>query len=644
MTDLFLEKVTTDMFKGERHAEYEFSQNTLIKGANGSGKTTVLDAITWVFTDKDYNLRSNPEVRNDQVEEGETSVTIQCRLDGTPLEIRKYQKDVRTKKQIEAGAPVRISNMYEINSVPKNQKDFISYLEDAGLDLDKFLLLVHPEIFTGQKSADCRSILFGMVTDVTDKEIAELMPDCKELAEMLETYTADEITAMMKRQEKQAKEQIDAIPNQIIGLEKGKVDIDVSEFEAQRETLQAEITELEEQILAYRKESPEALNKELVLLDKEYQAMVATANSERISKLTEANTVIGNKRVELNRMIAEQDTHTKSLDAAIRIGNELSARYKQLADEFQSWKSKEFDPSSAKCPYCGQDLPILEIDKLHKKFELDKKTRMDAINIEAKDIQKKATNTKKLVITTQGIIQDHDAKINAMREEIEKLSQERTKLETVISVDGTPEGQEVLRKIAEIHHRLNQRDSYKEQECSMLASLRDMKSALQEIDETIGSVKVNDHINQQIAELKARQKQHAQSRADANRILDQLSILSMKKNSLMEEQVNSHFTRVKFRLFYTQKNGEVRDDCTPLVLTNDGEYRDITFSANTAAIVLAQLDIINGLQEFYGQHLPVLLDGAECLDEESFKEAASVVKTQFIATFVTEGKLEVEAA
>ena len=88
---------------------------------------------------------------------------------------------------------------------------------------------------------------------------------------------------------------------------------------------------------------------------------------------------------------------------------------------------------------------------------------------------------------------------------------------------------------------------------------------------------------------------------------------------MLSDSINEHFTKVKFRLFDIQKNGEIKDDCTPMVLTADGEYRDMKYSANTAAIVAAKLDICNGLQKFYKQSLPVFLDGAECLDEANRK-------------------------
>ena len=77
---------------------------------------------------------------------------------------------------------------------PRLRKDFMRDVEDKGIDIDKFLLLTHTDVFTGQKSADCRKILFGMIEDVTDKTVAETIPECATVAEKLDDYTADELT------------------------------------------------------------------------------------------------------------------------------------------------------------------------------------------------------------------------------------------------------------------------------------------------------------------------------------------------------------------------------------------------------------------------------------------------------------------
>ena len=146
----------------------------------------------------------------------------------------------------------------------------------------------------------------------------------------------------------------------------------------------------------------------------------------------------------------------------------------------------------------------------------------------------------------------------------------------------------------------------------------------------------NAHIDEMIEVAKSAQREYTQKKADAEALLYQMQMISQRKNEMLSEAVNSHFTKVKFRLFVTQKNGEIKDDCTPLVLCADGEYRDMTYSANTAAIVAAKLDICQGLQKFYGQNLPIWLDGAECLDEENRK--ALKIDSQLILLCVSDDR------
>lgn len=645
MINFSIDKVIMDMFKGVRHAEYEFGNVTHITGRNGSCKTTVFDAILWLMADKDYALHSNPEVHPTFAAESEPSVTIIGKLesdtgDVQTVTLRKFQKDKRTKKQKEEGAPVRISNEYEINAVPKNQKDFFAYLEEAGIEIDKFLLLTHPEIFTGQKSADCRKVLFGMASDITDKEIAGAL-GCEELSALLESYKPDEILAMKRREVKEADAQLDSIPEQIIGMEQSKVEVNEAEFKAQRETLKAEAAELEEKVMELRKLDVGALNQELARLDQEGKTILANANSERVAKLTELNAIIGNMRIQYKQLEAKKERLTANLDDFLKIKKDLEKRYNDLSQKYQDAKNSEFH-AETKCQYCGQDLPISQIDDLRKRFEKNKERIKADLNERAAAIVKMNKTNDANTIECQKALQETEKQLTAMAAEIEQKCKEREPLECVIDATGSKEYSDVLSKIAEVHHKLNKYDEAKAQEDYLMAQLRDHNEAIRDIDDHLAQAKVNERIDQKIAEAKQRQKEYSQARANAMKILDQMSQVSMKKNEMLTDQVNSHFHRVKFRLFVTQKNGEVRDDCTPLVLTKDGEYRDMTYSANTAAIVLAQLDIIAGLQEFYGQHLPVLLDGAECLDSHSMSEIK--LPTQLITLSVSDGELELRSA
>lgn len=65
---------------------------------------------------------------------------------------------------------ITITNTYEINSVPKTERDFKAYLEELGFEFDKFLICSHPNVFTKdlslkKKQDEMRKYLFTMASE-----------------------------------------------------------------------------------------------------------------------------------------------------------------------------------------------------------------------------------------------------------------------------------------------------------------------------------------------------------------------------------------------------------------------------------------------------------------------------------------------
>ena len=607
-----LKKLILDSFKGVTHGEYDFSDVTAIMGKNGTGKTTLADAWFWLFTDKDYDLQSNPEVHPDFMEESEPSVTAILDIDGKEVTLRKFQKDMRTKKQKEEGVPLRIANKYEINDVPKTQKDFVRDVEDKGIDIDKFLLLTHTDVFTSQKSADCRKILFGMIEDVTDKTVADMIPECAMVSKKLDDYTADELTAMSKVTAKKCKEQREAIPNQIIGLEKAKVETNPelpSLIKGIEDEIAADTEKLEE---AKAKANSDAINNRIRELRNRKTTMYNDANTERLAKYKEA----------YGKMTDADDACRDAkyaYDKIVRSGDGINTSYKdatalktRLECELKNLKAEKFTGRTT-CPTCGQAIPKEQIaeakanwqkshDERVKDIE-DKlravKTQIESYKSEGKELAKKKKDAEKAVA-------DVKAKLDEAKANVDKLS-----------VPINPDYSNVDAEINALNDELEKCHEYTQLAYTIHEAIAKKRGLLNTYTDAYAAEKNNDRIDERIEEMKASLRQYSQSLADAESMLYQLQLISQKKNELLSEQVNSHFTRVKFRLFAVQKNGEIKDDCTPMVLCSDGEYRDMTYSANTAAIVAAKLDICSGLQKFYGQNLPIWLDGAECLDEKN---------------------------
>lgn len=607
-----LKKLILDAFKGVTHGEYDFSDVTTIRGKNGTGKTTLADAWYWLFTDKDYDLQSNPEVHPDFMEESEPSVTAVLDIDGKEVTLRKYQKDMRTKKQKEEGVPLRIANKYEINDVPKTQKDFTRDVEDKGIDVEKFLLLTHTDVFTNQKSADCRKILFGMIEDVTDKTVADMILECATVAEKLNDYTADELSAMSKATAKKCKEQREAIPNQIIGMEKAKVEVNPELpglIKGIEDEIAADTEKLEE---AKAKANADAINNRIRELRNRKTTMYNDANTERLAKykeaygkMTDADDACRDAKYAYDKIVRSGD----GINTSFKDATALKAR---LDGELKNLKAERFSGRTT-CPTCGQAIPKEQIaeakanwqkshDERVKDIE-DKlravKTQIESYKAEGKELAKKKKDAEKAV-------DDAKAKYDEAKANVDKYSQ-----------PINPDYSEVDAEINALNDDLNKCREYTQLAYTIHETISKKKGLLKTYTDALAAEKNNERIDERIEEMKASLRQYSQALADAESMLYQLQLISQKKNELLSEQVNSHFTRVKFRLFAVQKNGEIKEDCTPMVLCSDGEYRDMTYSANTAAIVAAKLDICAGLQKFYGQNLPIWLDGAECLDEKN---------------------------
>lgn len=611
---MIITKVIYDYFKKFIHFELNLKAGVnIIAGKNGTGKSTTGIGVSWLLTGKDLELQDEPEIRNDENIECESSVTLEGLIGEKKVKIRKFQVDMRTKKQKEQNAPVRISNRYEINDVPMTQKDFLKALEGYGIDVDNFLMLTNPDYFLSQKKADMRKILFSLVDGVTDIDVAKMIDECAPaLKELEDGSTLEEIAARSKAQAKRCKEQKDAIPNQIIGMEKAKVEIN-PELPTLIKALEDEIaSDTEAMNEAKRKADAASINNQIRELRNQKTTIYNEANTDRLAKYKDAYGKMNDAEDDYREAKNTLDRIKRSGDGINTSFKDATALKTRLEGELKNLKAEKFSGRTV-CPTCGQKIPKAQIDEAKANWQKshdervkdieDKlravKTQIESYKAEGKKLAKDKADADKAVEETK------TAYYNA-KADVDKYSQ-----------PITPDYGNIDAKIAELEAEVKKCADYIQEAYKINDEIGQKKRTLKGYADALAAEKNNDRIDERIEEMKASLRQYSQALADAESMLYQLQLISQKKNELLSEQVNSHFTRVKFRLFVTQKNGEIKDDCTPMVLCSDGEYRDMTYSANTAAIVAAKLDICAGLQKFYGQNLPIWLDGAECLDEKN---------------------------
>lgn len=668
---MILKSLHLENFKGTKDKTYEFGKSTRVSGMNRIGKTTIATAWFWLLADKNYELVSNPNIRPDDVEECVPTVTAVLDVDSKEITIAKMQKRKVSKPDANGISKITLTNTYEINSVPKTERDFRADLEELGLSFDNFLVCSHPDVFTRQKQADMRKVLFKLASAKTDVEIAAMSKDTKDVAKLLEAYKYEEIEAMNNASKKKAVEQLDAIPNQIVGLEKAKVDVDVAEQELAKADLERKIAEVDQKI-AGAGNAVESLRQEEMQLQFDMSGIMQTMNMELSKKRSSTDGLICDCNYEVDRIHSLISGKEKQITDNAKAIADADAERKKLGEQYNFEKAKAFDEtpylfdeskwvfdeSTTVCSLCGQKLPDDKIEQLKADFERRKEEAMeDAMrkprdaknnfvaqkNSNLEEIKKKGFVQKDLIDKSTKKNADLNTEIDALkkqeRDAIAKKEELSKQLSEIPSEADYSQNEEYVKLKARYNEVLAEIERLKAaDDAEIVESLKiekeDLKSQLEEINKIIAQAANNIRIDEQIADMQKKQREYEQAKADAEKILHQLKEVSKRKNELLVEEINQHFGIVSWKLFDYQKNGEYKEVCVPMV---DGKEFGVT--TNTGREIQAKLDICNSFQGFFDMYVPIFLDGAESLNNEYIP----AVDTQLILLTVTEDKqLKVE--
>lgn len=680
---MILKSLHIENFKGVKDKTYEFGKITRVSGMNRRGKTTIGSAWYWLISDKNYELTSNPNIKPDNVEDCIPTVTADVDVDGKEITLSKMQKRKVGKPDKNGVSKVTITNTYEINSVPKTERDFKAYLEELGFEFDKFLICSHPNVFTKdlslkKKQDEMRKYLFTMASEKTDLEIAQMDKETADVAKLLESYKFEEIEAMNNASKKKAVEQLDAIPNQIIGLEKAKVDVDVAEQELAKADLTRRIAECDKKIAGADHSLDELRDKEM-RLQLDISGITQTMNRELSNRRYEIDADLRGCEDELkhleqtislkeNQIVGNEKAITDADAERKKIGEKYNAEYAKAFDEapYLFDESKwVFDENSTVCSLCGQKLPEDKIEQLKAdfesrkekakadaeeklkakrfKFDTDKKVelnRLNTIGTEKKELITELTKKNADLNTEIDALKKQEQDAIAKKEELSKqLSEIPSEADYTQNEDYVKLKAERDKVLADIEKL--ESDGADKIVTDLKVEKEDLQSQLDEVNKIIAQAENNVRIDEQIADMQHKQNEYGQAKADAERILYQLKEVSKRKNGLLVEEINQHFGIVRWKLFDFQKNGEYKEVCIPTVLDEEtGIYKVFGDTTNTGREIEAKIDICNSFQKFFNMYVPIFLDGAESINDEY----VPAVDTQLILLTVSEDKqLKVEA-
>ena len=635
--ELKIERIVFHNFKGLKHENLLFNNNNVtVSGANGTGKSSVMCGWFWLMADVSETLVSNPPVFPLYSEECTPSVEVICNLDGKQITLERQLIRTVKKSKVEGVADaVSFSSTYLVNSVEYGLRDFKQKIAEYGIT-DKFLSLSHPDLFLSQKKDEMRKVLFGMVSDITDYEVAMKMDGCAEATLLLKDYTFEEAASMQNANLRKIKEVYgkdgELLRAKIEGMELSKADLDFSALELQKNMLteQLEKNRAAQRVgvqinneLTQLREQDMKLQFEFSGIKQKEQAEKKAAEEKILSERRGLQEKYDGLQRDITRWRNEMDIHNGAI-ARLESDNSKAEGYiSKIEDEV-------LEEDALYCPTCGQLYQFEKREDVRRDFEANKFKRIA-------DLRSAITENMALIAAKQSECAEKTRKI---QEAINTKADIEIALNKPLNAfDGAMEESQTYKvEIDRLTKAIADNNALIETKKVGMPNMASLKSEELRLHDELRNCEIqlskagdNARIDDNIADLRASQMEFEQNKANSEKILYQLSLIQKHKNELLTESINKHFQIVKFAFFKYQKNGEYKECCEVFV---DG--KELGASLNTAMQIRAKLDIISGLQNFFGEHYPVFLDSSEMLDDNT--KAQIVMPCQMIYLKVAENK------
>ena len=638
MTVLKLNGMTIQNFKGVRDLAITFSGDKVtIDGRNGSGKSTLVDAFCWVLFNTDSkgnaagsdNFREKPLDDNGQeIHYLDTMVTLDCTLDGMPFALKRVQREIWSKKRgfidevyggnessywingietkaadfkekLKAIAPIDVlevlANLGEFNRRNwKERRTTLLSMCDSDIDsrllaLDKYRALADQIAETGVQAADQKKLISDRIKKIND-ELRLCPVRIDEATKALPNVGSREL-ADAQYMIKDAETDIDNI-NRYIAEAKARKDANAAHTQiAEREREAAEIKRDMEKELANKR-----------------NAVSAELNGLQQTK----QRIDGYIRDAERQLVTAQKEETRLAESRERL----------LAEFNDALAAKNEIVNHKTCKTCGQPLPDEIINDVRQAVA----ERQAKIKEQGKETAKLLEEAK---AHTQSIIVDIDnlqAEKASVEERIAALSKDIAGLGIIPDYAANARLGEIAQEIT----KLNSQDVADVEQ--QIAGYERRKAELEQIIIKNKAVLVKyesgAETQARIDSLKADMTRLGKELAETEKLLDMAENFIHDRCGLLTDSINALFPTVRWKLFNTQINGGIADVCTCLIPCESGlvAYE----SANTAAQICADIEIIKALSDYFGVKVPLFIDQAERIN--SIPDAGTQTITLAVST------------
>lgn len=632
MSKITLKSLSLVNFKGVRELNLDFTQQvTVISGDNGTGKTTIFDAFTWLLFGKDslgrsdsnFNIKTLDPTTGKPILKLEHSVEGVLDVDGKEIKLQRnyVEKWVKPKGKTEEHLDNHYTEFY-INGVKLGTKREYEAAIASLIPEDVFKMITNPFTFNSLKPEIQKNMLLEMAGVITNEEVAVLDDSFVQLLEELNGKPLATFLKELSAKKKACKDVLATIPSQIDTANRlrpepenwEEIERELAEKKKLLEGTDAQIADRSKasQVEYQRREEIQKKinNGNMALMRREMAIRNQAEQGCNQAKL-ELNQLeydLKNTRNEQQRINAAMMQANTEITNTNRELENLRNEYKRIQAETISYPEGAFV-----CPTCKRQLEVADIEnkqrEMEANFNADKAKRTRA-NISAGKGKKQRLDELNATLSDQKAkAADLEATIARITDEIEKKKASIPEVpDTTQAIATDPECIKLRNEIEDLKNQLTVEAKPVE-----LGDLNEQKKMFQEnIQELYRMLAKKDQIartDKEIADLQEKQIANNQELTDLEKWEYIAQSFQKAKDNKLQERINGLFQMCSFNFVAEQLNGGEKITCVCTV--NGTPFPDVNFADK----VNAGLDIINAICRSKGISAPIFIDNRESVNQ-----------------------------
>ena len=594
---------------------------TIIKGRNGCGKTSVINAHRWLWSGRiDAVHPANYEVFDSRypLTKDTPSAIVEevISVDGCDFTIRKEAKAAFSKKD---GVYVKsASDKYKtfIDEIEFTATQFTQWIEDTICPIKQLPFCMDGIFFSTLCEDDkkkARAVLQEIVGEISPEDFKG---DYSAIEELLKKYDVDQIRESASRKKNKLEERSAEIEN-ILKVKKSDLSerklVDYDKIASDIKNKKGGIDDVDKEMLGLKDSIKPILDEKARI-----QENISELRSDLQLKRREYDEIQDDSLNDIRKEIADIDKENRFISAEnegrkIKRENclkEISTlefllenqndRIQKLRDSRDEWKSRTFTATT--CPVCGQELPIDKLEEAKSKFNEDVRSHVHEIAVEGHSLADRIKSTEERIESLKKEIDTipEDTPLKSKEDLTEKYNKAYRSL---IPFEETEHFRDLTKKIEDLEKSIPEIPSVDSSE--LVHRKHILMEELEGLQQQYGGRNEIKRLQNDICELMTEQDDNGCAISEQEMIVDKCKEWIEEKANIISRRVNDRLNGCSIQMWSTQKNGEQVPDC--VILDKNGVKYGKT---NTSERIKIDIALQQMFMNYYQVTLPIMVDEA----------------------------------